>query len=263
MNGLSATFSSSADPGGFIVYPSFFETLTGNVLGDPGTSGQDNLTLDVNFSQALTALTLDFATSDFFNPSPMTLVAYDNGVQVGTASSTGEFLPGFIFPEGELSFDGANFNSIALSSTATDFAVDNIAVLPAAATPEPSGLVLLGSGLLMLGFLVKKSKSIRLLLGTASVVAIALLPLTTPASAQVTQSIFPFLPPTVSTVPSKGDVNPYGVAFGPSNMPRTGVLQPGDILVSNFNDSLIFKELGPPSCVWTRLEMSPPSSPPQ
>jgi hypothetical protein len=63
------------------------------------------------------------------------------------------------------------------------------------------------------------------------------LPATTPASAQVTQSIFPLLPPTVSTIPSNGDVNPYGVAFGPSNMPKTGVLQPGDILVSNFNNS--------------------------
>src|SRR5579884_4224959 len=35
-NGISATFSSSADPGGFVIYPSVFETLTGNVLGDPG-----------------------------------------------------------------------------------------------------------------------------------------------------------------------------------------------------------------------------------
>lgn len=30
VNGLSATFSSSADPGGFIVYPSFFETPISN-----------------------------------------------------------------------------------------------------------------------------------------------------------------------------------------------------------------------------------------
>jgi hypothetical protein len=48
--------------------------------------------------------------------------------------------------------------------------------------------------------------------------------------------ILPFGPVTVSTVPSNGDVNPYGVAFAPSTVPSDGVLQPGDILVSNFNN---------------------------
>jgi len=49
----------------------------------------------------------------------------------------------------------------------------------------------------------------------------------------------PFLPSpvqVVSTVPSNGDVNPYGVAFVPHGFPG-GVLTPGDILVSNFNNA--------------------------
>ena len=49
-----------------------------------------------------------------------------------------------------------------------------------------------------------------------------------------------FLPgPTrvVSTVPSNGDVNPYGVAFVPSGFPTGGTINPGDVLVSNFNAS--------------------------
>jgi hypothetical protein len=42
----------------------------------------------------------------------------------------------------------------------------------------------------------------------------------------------------VSTVPPNGDVNPYGVAFVPQGFQSgNGPLQPGDILVSNFNDS--------------------------
>jgi len=41
----------------------------------------------------------------------------------------------------------------------------------------------------------------------------------------------------VSTVPSNGDVNPYGVAFVPDFVLAGGTLQPGDILVSNFNNS--------------------------
>jgi uncharacterized protein (TIGR03118 family) len=42
---------------------------------------------------------------------------------------------------------------------------------------------------------------------------------------------------TLSTVPSNGDVNPYGVAFVPFNFPAGGTIRPGDILVSNFNNS--------------------------
>ncbi len=57
------------------------------------------------------------------------------------------------------------------------------------------------------------------------------------ASAQSTHSIFPMQPPSVSTIPANGDINPYGVAFAPKNVPAGGILQPGDILVSNFNNS--------------------------
>jgi uncharacterized protein (TIGR03118 family) len=39
-----------------------------------------------------------------------------------------------------------------------------------------------------------------------------------------------------STVPANGDLNPYGVAFVPQGFRKGGPLNPGDILVSNFND---------------------------
>ena len=41
----------------------------------------------------------------------------------------------------------------------------------------------------------------------------------------------------VSTIPPSGDVNPYGVAYVPGGFPSDSPLAPGDILVSNFNDS--------------------------
>jgi hypothetical protein len=46
-------------------------------------------------------------------------------------------------------------------------------------------------------------------------------------------------PPAVSAsaVPSNGDLNPYGVAFVPHGFPAGGPLNPGDVIVSNFNDS--------------------------
>jgi hypothetical protein len=42
---------------------------------------------------------------------------------------------------------------------------------------------------------------------------------------------------SVSTVPANGDVNPYGVAFVPAGFKSGGSLHPGDVLVSNFNNS--------------------------
>lgn len=44
-------------------------------------------------------------------------------------------------------------------------------------------------------------------------------------------------PQVLSTVPSNGDLNPYGVAFVPTGFPTSGLLKPGDILVSNYNNN--------------------------
>ena len=243
VDGLSATFSSEADPGGFVVGPSIFDTLTGNVLGDPGPAEQSNQFLDVIFSQTLNSVDLDFATSDPSAPSLFGLFALNNGFPVAEALSVGAFLPGFTFPEGEIAFSGEDFNELEIGANSPDFAVDNIAV-NVASTPEPSSLLLLGSGLLLLGLFARRAHSLRPLLGTGVVALVGMVSAAAPADAQVTQSIFPLLPPSVSTVPSNGDVNPYGVVFAPSNIPKTGVLQPGNILVSNFNNSANLQGLG-------------------
>src|ERR1700726_3262186 len=49
----------------------------------------------------------------------------------------------------------------------------------------------------------------------------------------------PFVPNQVvsSTVPSNGDLNPYGVAIVPAGFPSGGTIAAGDVLVSNFNNS--------------------------
>jgi hypothetical protein len=52
--------------------------------------------------------------------------------------------------------------------------------------------------------------------------------------------VIPNLPSTflsAPTVPSNGDLNPYGVAFVPNGFPQGGPLHVGDILVSNFNNN--------------------------
>lgn len=48
--------------------------------------------------------------------------------------------------------------------------------------------------------------------------------------------ILPQIPLSSSTVPSNGDLNPYGVAFVPAGFAKGGSLSPGDLLVSNFNN---------------------------
>ena len=49
----------------------------------------------------------------------------------------------------------------------------------------------------------------------------------------------PFLPLQVSTSPANGDLNPYGLAFVPHDIPTGGLLKPGQILISNFNDTML------------------------
>jgi len=45
------------------------------------------------------------------------------------------------------------------------------------------------------------------------------------------------VPVQSSTIPTNGDLNPYGVAFVPDGFPSGGLTQAGDILVSNFNNN--------------------------
>ena len=73
----------------------------------------------------------------------------------------------------------------------------------------------------------------RIAAASLLVATVALVPMGASAKAQR------FIPDIIisSTVPGNGDLNPYGVAFVPPNFPKGGIIAPGDILVSNFNNS--------------------------
>jgi DNA-binding beta-propeller fold protein YncE len=89
--------------------------------------------------------------------------------------------------------------------------------------------------------------------------AVLALLLSTGLRAQDQDDHQPFLPAlvrSVSTVPANGDVNPYGVAFVPRRFPAGGTINPGDILVSNFNNNQNLQGTG------TTIVRVPPSAAP-
>ena len=146
VGGLSATFTTSGDPGGFVVGPTFFATLTGNVLLDPGPAGLNNLTLTIAFSAPQTSISMNFATDTLIGV-PFDLSAFNGATLVGSSTATGTMPSGFFFPEGVISFSGPAFNRVVLSApTALDFAIDNVNV-NVTAVPEPGSLSLVAFGL--------------------------------------------------------------------------------------------------------------------
>jgi hypothetical protein len=143
--GITATFSSTADPGGFEVYPPLgFVSLTGNFLGTGQTAPATPLT--ITFSTDLNSISLDFGLDE---SGGLTLEAFEGSTAVGTVSVTGGIPPGMFVPEGFINFNGATFNSVVLTATSGDgfFGVDNVDV-STTAVPEPATLFLLGAGLL-------------------------------------------------------------------------------------------------------------------
>jgi hypothetical protein len=75
---------------------------------------------------------------------------------------------------------------------------------------------------------VKAAVAIALMAGTATVCV---------AQSDADDAFLPSPVRSVSTVPTNGDVNPYGVAFVPNSFNTgAGPLKRGDVLVSNFNN---------------------------
>ncbi len=141
--GVTAAFASAA---GFSVQPTFFGGLTGRVLRDDDAATSP---LTITFSTLLSSVSLNFGLNIVPAAGNFTLVARHGATLVGTVTVAGAPPPGFLFPEGVVSFTGATFDTIVLSSTARDFAVDNIVVQPSTAIPEPGTVALFGTGLLL------------------------------------------------------------------------------------------------------------------
>ena len=142
--GLAATFT---DGEGFSVQPApFLNTLTGNVLRDFDAASHP---LTITFSAPLTGVSLRFATNEVLGTAGLTLEARLGAALVGRVSVPGVVPDEWLYPEGVISFTGPAFTSIVLSSTASDFAVDDVVVTRAGVVPEPSAAALVGTGVVI------------------------------------------------------------------------------------------------------------------
>ena len=149
-NGLTATFSSPADPGGFIIAPSFF-SFGPQILVDPGPANASNIALDISFSWAQTSISMNFGLDGA--PGEFELDAYLHGALVGTASAMGVIPNGYQYPEGTISFSGTAFDSLVLTSPTTPyFGIANIDI----PLPEPSSLMLLATALAGAGGVLRR-----------------------------------------------------------------------------------------------------------
>ena len=150
-NGLTATFQGDA-----FIYntANAYKLISGNAIfqGDyPGA-------INVSFSQTLSSLTLDVATSDF--GSPVAALMYENGVLVGVDSFDTAVLLGDYFAEGRVTLSG-DFNSVRFADTSDSYMLmdnfDAVVDPPAiAVTPELSTITMLGTGLLGLAGMMRR-----------------------------------------------------------------------------------------------------------
>lgn len=150
-SGLTARFagSTSADPGAFeISYNStsgplpLFSGLNLSFLTTALGSIDPSSPLSITFSQAVSALSLNFALGD--RSGSLTLAT--NGG--GSVTAAGAVPSGYNYAEGLLRYSGPAFTVATLSTRASSLAVDNInATVAASAVPEPATLALLGTGL--------------------------------------------------------------------------------------------------------------------
>jgi hypothetical protein len=138
-NGVIATFSSNGPDGEFAIYTSFFGTLSGNVLLNPGPDVSPNTVpydLRIDFDHDLDQVFLRYALNAPVGTS-VALRTLLSGEEVGSTIGIASAVVGSDFPEGSLTWSGGRFNQVILSSTALNLAVDDVSVEIA---PEPSAV---------------------------------------------------------------------------------------------------------------------------
>lgn len=150
--GITATFSGpkDVDPGAFGIASNFpsptglqYRLMSGDFLTIGSAFGASGSALTITSSALLADFTFDFALDD---PLATSTLSFSTNAG-GTGSAHAGLASGFRYPEGTLSFSGAAFTSLTITSSAIDFQIDNLRVTPVIAVPEPTSLLLLVAGL--------------------------------------------------------------------------------------------------------------------
>lgn len=153
LTGMTATFSSSIDPGGFIIDDQGFTSFSGHDLDENQLGGKQFGTLTISFSKAVNDLSLNFGLNhQGVEGDPFNLIAFAGGVQVGQSTAFGQIPPGGIgYPEGTLIYSATPFDSVTLSTPINLFAIDNVSVETVVPEPSTISLWMLGVGCVCFG----------------------------------------------------------------------------------------------------------------
>jgi hypothetical protein len=133
VQGVTATFSSPADPGGFSLTTAdvlHLYIIGPNILADglgPAGEGPGGIPLNITFSRPVQDVALQFAT---WGESPFVLQAFSGGNPVGTQTCFG--VVSYYEPEGVCTFTptaSGGFDSLVLEALGTPyFAIANVSV---------------------------------------------------------------------------------------------------------------------------------------
>lgn len=136
--GVQATFSSNDGSNAFGVSQSFLSTMSGLVLSDSDSARH---TLVISFSTITTSFSFLYGLDDPSNTSFLSVNLFLGLSPVGSFTATGTIPNGDLYPQGLFSRSGVAFDSLQISSTAQNFAIDQLNTVNN--LPEPGSLAMM------------------------------------------------------------------------------------------------------------------------